>query len=107
MSGFFNFGRVKQIVEEACGLEITHVHEDLVFIENSAFMLQFDLVDLEHFKVFFNPECPKEDRDQLFYKLSSAAPRNGMRCTLDGTFEMVPVADKEEFTLTFHPLTEV
>lgn len=103
MENLYNFGRVKQILEEACGLDATHVHEDLVFVEHSAFLLQFDPADLLGFWVHFNPECPREDRDGLMKSLKDAARRNGMHCKEAGEFLLEELPETRECRISFMP----
>ncbi|MBP8083357.1 MAG: hypothetical protein KAZ87_09180 [Spirochaetes bacterium] len=101
MKKLWNLGRVKQIVEEALGLEITHAYEDVAFVEHSAFIIMFDHADLNKFKCYFSNDCVEKDREKLFKKINEASPRNQMTAVNAGTFSMEQL-DNEEIKLNFH-----
>ncbi|MBP9023017.1 MAG: hypothetical protein KBH06_07435 [Spirochaetes bacterium] len=101
MKKLWNLGRVKQIVEEALGLEITHAYEDVAFVEHSAFIIMFDHDDLNKFKCYFSKDCSEKDREKLFKKINEASPRNQMTAVNAGTFSMEQL-ENEEIKLNFH-----
>jgi len=94
-------GKLRQIVEEATTLEITHIHDDLVFVEHSALLLRFDDTDFDNFFLYFNPECNPSDKQKLIDGLTSTAISTGMRCTPAGQFKLSQVPDKEEVLIEF------
>jgi hypothetical protein len=91
----WNLGRVRQIIEEALDLGITHAYEDMVFFEHAALIVVFDHDDLFRFKCYFNVDCPEEDRARLFAKIASASPRNKMTAVDAGRFEMTQLEGEE------------
>ena len=95
-------GRVKQVVEEACGLEITHFYDDIVLVEHSAFLIRFDQVEQRDFHVYFNRDCRKEDRLKILSKLLKASEANGMYCIYSGSFSMEPKPGQEEIEISFY-----
>nr|WP_320133778.1 hypothetical protein [uncultured Holophaga sp.] len=98
---FFDLGRTQNIVKEATGLEVTHFYDDLVFVDHSAFLIQFDRKDLKHFTVHFNMDCPPADRIKLFSSLHDKATKEGLTCNLGQLFTLEQVEDKEEIQILF------
>lgn len=94
-------GKLRQIVEEAVGLDVTHIFEDLVFVEMSAFLLRFDDTDFQHFFVYFSHECEREARKYLWAALSQTAKKHGMDCRDEGSFRLQGTEGREEVTITF------
>jgi len=94
-------GKVKQIIEEATGLEVSHFYDDLVFVEHSAVLIRFDKTDLKNFFLYFNPDCDKASREKLISSFNKAAENNSMRCTLKGQFKLSEVPGKEEVRVDF------
>ena len=95
MKKLWNLGRVKQIIEEALNLDVTHVYEDMVFIEHSALLIVFDHEDTGKFNCYFNTECPAPDRDMLFSLVELASPRNKMTAVNKGTFILEQLEGEE------------
>lgn len=98
-----SIGKIKQIVEEATGLEVTHIFDDLIFIENSAFLLRFDDGNFARFFLHFHEDCGGSYREDLKKGLEAAAEANGMRCTPEKDFTMEQIPGKEEIRITFLP----
>jgi len=94
-------GKLRQIVEEATGLQITHVHDDLVFVENSVLLLQFDDSDFDNFFIYFVPECDQANRDGLLNALKITAKNNGMHCSDKGQFRLTELPEKAELVIEF------
>ncbi|WP_005034290.1 hypothetical protein [Holophaga foetida] len=102
MQKLFDLGRVQNAVKVATGLEVTHAYEDLVFVEQSAFLIQFDATDLKRFLCHFNEECPSADRAKLLTHLQAAALKEGLVCAEGKVFKFEQVPDKEEIQILFH-----
>jgi hypothetical protein len=94
-------GKVRQIVEESTGLEITHIYDDLIFVENSALLLRFDDKNYGNFFWYFHVDCDQENRDRFEIAFTNHARRNKMKCTFAGDFKLDSVEGKEELTVTF------
>jgi hypothetical protein len=101
MKKMWNLGRVKQIVEEALQLDISHVYEDIAFVEHSALLIVFDHDDLERFKCYFNVDCPDEDRAHIFSLIEKFSPQNKMTPANAGTFTMEQL-ENEEIKISFN-----
>jgi hypothetical protein len=99
--GLFDLGRVQNAIQEATGLEVTHAYQDLVFVEHSAFLIQFDATDLKRFICHFNQECPVEDREKLLPRIQAAAIQNGLTCMEGKIFTLEQVPDQEDIRIQF------
>lgn len=94
-------GILRQIVEETTGLEITHVHDDLVFVDKSAVLLRFDDADFDHFFVYVAPDCDPVNRKGLLEAFDLTSRRNGMRCSDGGGFTITELAETKELRIDF------
>jgi hypothetical protein len=101
MLKFRNLGRVRQIIEEATGLDITHSYEDLAFVEHSAFLVRFDDNDASNFFCYYNTDCPPQERVSITERLVAASEINKMKCSIAGSFTLSPVDGKDEISITF------
>lgn len=99
--GLFDLGRVQNAIQTATGLEVTHAYEDLVFVEHTAFLIQFHPTDLKRFYCHFNEACPMPDRDQLLDRLQRAAGTEGLSCDRGRTFRLAQVEDQEAIQIQF------
>ncbi len=85
--------RVLEMIQ-AIGLDITHMYEDLVFVESNAFILRMEDRG-EDVTVFFNHESEEQSRLLVLEQLTSAAKEQKLKITCGGTFEMVPREDEQ------------
>lgn len=92
-------GRVKQIIEEATGLDITHFYDDVVFVDNSPFVIIFDRNDTELIHIYYNQECSGSDRMKLNFRMIEASSANKMKCRDAGEFKMSQIEGAEEIRL--------
>lgn len=95
MKRMWNLGRVRQIIEESLGLDITHFYDDMVFVEHSALLIVFDHNDTAKFNCYFNTDCRPEDRERMFALISDASPRNSMTAVNRGEFSMTQLEDEQ------------
>ena len=97
----FDLGRTQNAIMAATGLEVTHAYQDLVFVEHSAFLIQFDPSDLKRTICHFGEECPEEDRAKLLPRLQKAFKDEGLVCDQGSTFRLEQVEGKEEIRVLF------
>ncbi|MDC7239319.1 MAG: hypothetical protein PQJ50_03060 [Spirochaetales bacterium] len=84
------------------GLEISHVYEDLIFPDHSAYLIQFGIENHE-LNIYFNGDCPDDERIKLKDELISEMAGNiGFSLNFTGSFVMEQDED-EEIKLTFSP----
>lgn len=96
---FRPLGLIKEVIE-AIGLGITHVFEDLVFIEHNAFFLQMGDRG-EEVRLFFNTESTIELRDEIAWRLTEEGRKLGLLIERLGTFRVVQEEGSEHFQLEF------
>ena len=93
-------GIVKEIIEQT-GLEVTHVYDDLVFVEHSPFLIQFDDDNPDTVRLHFNVDIKTEARDMLERRISDAASERKLQVKTTGRFEMTQREDSEEIDIHF------
>ena len=99
----FALGKLREAVQQATGLDITHVYEDLVFVEHSPFLIRFDHDDLTKVYAHFNIDCDTEDKEKLLGRLVDTASMEGLNCVDAARFTLEPVDGKEEIRINFLP----
>ncbi len=72
---------VRQIVNNATGLEISYAYEDLVFPEHGAFIIQFDDKNNHKLHCFFHLDCNEVDARNIFANLSDECKKK--KCILE------------------------
>ncbi len=85
-------GTVMQLLEEL-GHDVTYAYDDLVFVNDNDFLLQFEnsgpVVNL-----FFNQSCLKTDADNLEQSIIPAADRKGLSIVKKGHYNLIGQADE-------------
>ncbi len=85
-------GTVVQLLEEL-GHEVSYAYDDLVFVNDNDFLLQFEnsgpVVNL-----FFNQSCLKTDADNLEQSIIPAADRKGLSIVKKGHYNLIGQADE-------------
>ncbi len=79
-------GLVTGIVERM-GLGVTYSYDDLVFISHNAFLLRFGETG-ELLDVFFNHECPENEKESIVKQLSGYCEESGLTLTSKGTYAL-------------------
>lgn len=100
MTGLRPLGIAKEILA-GIGLEVTYVYDDLVFVEHTAFLLQFDDVNPENLKLYFNVDCEAEAAETLEAQLIHAAKAQNFTIQNNGKFELKQKEGVEEFEIRF------
>lgn len=72
--------KIRVLIKDALGLDISYAYDDLVFPEHSDFVIRFDDADSNSFFFYSHEACNVTDADKLFSRLSSVCALN--RCTL-------------------------
>lgn len=83
---FRDLEKVRQIVLDATGLEISYAYDDLVFPENTVFIMQFDDADLNNLFVSFQEDCEDQARDNIILALQKECEKRDYGLTYNGTF---------------------
>ena len=93
--------KVKMLIYEATGLDLGYAYDDLVFSEHGIFIMQFVDENPRLLKCYFNEECNKGEKENMFSNLSSTAEKKSITIDYCGRFKMTPVEEKEEIELKF------
>jgi len=85
-------GKITAILADL-GLEVTYAYDDLVFVQHSAFMIQF-MDESAKLKMFINTECEPETADSVAANVVAAIEKEGFELTLAGRFFLTPNEDE-------------
>ncbi len=99
---FRPLGIAKEIIQET-GLDITYTYDDLVFIEHSVFIIQFDDKNQKNLILFFNVDCEEKEAEKIEKKLNSAAGEREFTITKGGEFKMSQKKGSDEVEIQFLP----
>lgn len=98
---FRPLGEARNIVE-GIGLDITHVHDDLIFVEHNAFLLRFDDECEYNLFLHFNEECEPSEKDKIENNLSEKAKGDGFTITKDLSYRMRQKEETQELEIEFY-----
>lgn len=96
---FRPLGLIKDVIE-ATGLTITHVFEDLVFIEHNAFFLQMGDRG-EDVRLYFNTQSQADMREKIARQLATEGRIRNLNIWRTGTFRVTQEEGSEQFQLEF------
>jgi len=69
------------------GLEVTYAYDDLVFVQHSAFLLQFT-EQPRTMELFTNSECHPGEANLMIYKIIDSFKRDGFTVVPGGHFTL-------------------
>ncbi|HKL22898.1 MAG TPA: hypothetical protein VJ904_13910 [Tichowtungia sp.] len=92
-------GKITAILAEM-ELEVTYAYDDLVFVQHSAFMVQFT-DESAKLKMFINTECEPKVANDVAANMVLAFDEAGFEVTLAGRFFLTPNED-ETLNIEFH-----
>ena len=93
-------GKIRDIVLST-GLDISYAYDDLVFSENSVFIIQFDEFMEDKIHVYFNSDCFSKEAAVLEKRLRIAAQIGGFTLLNSGNFTLEPKGSREEIEIHF------
>jgi hypothetical protein len=85
-------GTVVQLLEEL-GHEVTYAYDDLVFVNDNDFLLQFENTG-PALNLFFNQSCLKKNADNVEQSLIPAADKKGLSIIKKGYYSVSEEADE-------------
>lgn len=97
---FRPLAELKMILEET-GNDVSYAYDDLVFVEHTAFLIQFDDTHPKNLKLFFNTEIDQVESETLEKKLVPAAKKRKFNLINSGYFRMEQKENAEELELVF------
>lgn len=89
---FRPLGPLMQLLEEL-GHEVTYAYDDLVFINDNDFLLQFGTAG-HSLGLFFNRDCPKKTSEAIEQSIIPAADRKGLSITRKGAYRLLGQEDE-------------
>ena len=88
---------------EMIGMEVTHQHEDLVFVSRNLFILRFSDV-AAHIDLYFNESIEEEKAQEMMGQLVAVGELHGVTISYAGAYSMTDNKDEtlsvEIFDLT-------
>lgn len=97
---FRPLGKVLNLIQ-SLGLEINHNYDDLVFVSNSTFIIQFDSKIENKILIHFNKECKYEDSLKIYATIEHYSKKEGLIPEKASIFTMEQIEGKEEIELRF------
>lgn len=97
---FRPLGKAMNIVAST-GLDVTYVYDDLVFADNSVFILQFDNKDPDRMLLHFNADCDEVTREKLTGIITEASNKENVAITYAGNFSMKENQKSEKIEIVF------
>ncbi len=85
-------GAVMQLLEQL-GHKVTYAYDDLVFVNDNDFLLQFSNT-VATLSLFFNKSCSKQSTDQVEQSIIPAADKMGLSIVTKGTYSMTGLDDE-------------
>lgn len=86
--------KVRVIIEEATGLEVSYAYDDLVFPDHTAFIIQFDANNEASFFCYFHQDCNPEDKKDLEKKLTDSCLKQKCKLLVKGDFYLEQVGEQ-------------
>ena len=99
---FRPLAEVKMMLEEI-GSDVSYAYDDLVFVEHTAYLIQFDDENPQNLKLFFNTEINKVESTRIQVRLLEAAKRRKFKLLNSGYFSLKQKDDSEELDILFFP----
>ncbi|MBN1949850.1 MAG: hypothetical protein JW801_01520 [Bacteroidales bacterium] len=80
--------KVRKIIDEATGLEISYAYDDLVFPDYTAFILRYDDNTENNFFCHFHQDVDPEEMKKLKGKLEASCKNQNSTLSLDKYFTL-------------------
>lgn len=80
---------VRQIILEGVGLEVSYAYDDLVFPENTVFLIQFDDVNTDNLFCHFHQDLEESARVNILKELSEECAKRKCTIAAKGSFVLV------------------
>ncbi|MEI6651911.1 MAG: hypothetical protein WCL42_04965 [Chlorobiaceae bacterium] len=89
---FRPLGTVVQLLEDL-GHEVTYAYDDLVFVDDNDFLLQFDDTGLA-VNLFFNQSCTKQNAENIEQSIIPAGDKKGLSIIKKGQYSITGQSDE-------------
>jgi hypothetical protein len=91
-TSFRPLGTVVQLLEDL-GHEVTYAYDDLVFVDDNDFLLQFDDTGLA-VNLFFNQSCTKQNAENIEQSIIPAGDKKGLSIIKSGQYSITGQSDE-------------
>ncbi len=93
-------GKIRNIVQST-GFDISYAYDDLVFSDNSVFIIQFDDYNMSKLHLYFNTDCDKIEMLKIEQELMKASKIEDFTIINKGLFSLEQVDGKDEISIRF------
>jgi len=83
-----NLEKVRAIIKDATGLDVSYAYDDLVFPDHTAFIVQFDDDNAKNFFCYFQEECEPAERKKILDSLTTACSKERCSILSKGSFRL-------------------
>lgn len=85
---FRDLEKVRSIVMDATGLEISYAYDDLVFPDHSAFLIRFNDSDENKLYCHFHKDCIASEKTKIIANLKAASKQENCSLIPEKSFDM-------------------
>ncbi|MFW5872648.1 MAG: hypothetical protein ACOCVN_01545 [bacterium] len=78
--------KVRVIIKDATGLDISYAYDDLIFPDNTAFILQYDDQNNKNFSCYFHEDCLLHEQERILENLNKACQKQECSLVFNGSF---------------------
>lgn len=94
-------GKLMNLIESG-GYNLEYQHDDLVFVNHTAFIFRFDATDALLIHLHFNDECEEDMKQKIADKLLKLSKEEEVNLKLSTNFKLQSNNEnKEEFQIIF------
>lgn len=97
---FRPLGKVSNIIQ-ATGLEMSYAYDDLVFADNSVFIIRFSDKSDSEIHLYFNVDCELIEKKRLEKIIRDEANNEKLTLLTVGDFSLQQIEGKEEISIVF------
>lgn len=93
---FRDLEKVRTIIKNATGLDISYAYDDLVFPDNTAFIIQFDDKIGNGLFCYFHEDCRPADQNEILARLTEESMKNKYMIAFKGAFRLEQKGEEVE-----------
>lgn len=94
---------VRQIIHSSTGLEVSYAYDDLVFPDETVFIIQFDDVNLNNLYIYFQEDCEEQARKNVIKEVEKECLKRQCQLTYRGQY--ILEAKGENMEIKFQEVT--
>jgi len=100
---FYELEKIKFLIQDACGLDVSYAYDDLVFAEHGLFIIQFLDQEGKELLCWFNNDIIEENEIKMFDSLVKSATLNASAITYSGRFLLNDKNRSNQIDIQFIP----